>query len=170
MPILKAGHRAPRLRAGRRDFALRDVQRSQRLHQELPVHAQAHAEGHRGGFRSAGARDSGHHRPERHHQRHDARRQRGALHSACPQDYDPTDRQQVLQLFAGAPGDAIVTGLLYVDESVADLHEMNQHAGHGAVASAVREAVPRRGGTRTNCRKISGRRMSETHWACRLVF
>ena len=51
--------RAPRLRAGGRDFPLRHVQRSQRLDQELPVYSKAHAENDGGGFRSAGIRDSG---------------------------------------------------------------------------------------------------------------
>ena len=45
--------------------------------------------------------------------------------TGVPADYDPTDRQQVLTLSAGAPRSAIVTGLLYVDETVADMHEMN---------------------------------------------
>jgi 2-oxoglutarate ferredoxin oxidoreductase subunit beta len=43
---------------------------------------------------------------------------------AVPKDYDPTDRRKVLDYLL-ANRDAIVTGLLYVDESVADLHEMN---------------------------------------------
>ncbi|MDP9114668.1 MAG: 2-oxoacid:ferredoxin oxidoreductase subunit beta [Acidobacteriota bacterium] len=42
-----------------------------------------------------------------------------------PKDYDPTNRQQVLN-YLQQNQDAIATGLLYVDESVADLHEMNR--------------------------------------------
>src|SRR5258708_8922553 len=47
--------------------------------------------------------------------------------TAVPKDYDPTNRQQVLN-YLQQNHDAIATGLLYVDESVADLHEMNQTA------------------------------------------
>jgi 2-oxoglutarate ferredoxin oxidoreductase subunit beta len=42
-----------------------------------------------------------------------------------PQDYDPTDRQKVLN-YLQDNRDSIATGLLYVDESVAELHEMNR--------------------------------------------
>jgi len=45
--------------------------------------------------------------------------------TAVPKDYDPTNRQQVLN-YLQQNRDAIATGLLYVDESVADLHEMNR--------------------------------------------
>src|SRR6476620_1440990 len=45
--------------------------------------------------------------------------------TAVPKDYDPTNRQQVLT-YLQENRDAIATGLLYVDESVADLHEMNR--------------------------------------------
>jgi 2-oxoglutarate ferredoxin oxidoreductase subunit beta len=45
--------------------------------------------------------------------------------TAVPKDYDPTNRQQVLS-YLQQNHDAIATGLLYVDESVADLHEMNR--------------------------------------------
>jgi len=45
--------------------------------------------------------------------------------TAVPKDYDPTNRQQVLN-YLQHNRDAIATGLLYVDESVADLHEMNR--------------------------------------------
>jgi len=44
--------------------------------------------------------------------------------TAVPPDYDPTNRQQVLT-YLQENRDAIATGLLYVDESVADMHEMN---------------------------------------------
>jgi 2-oxoglutarate ferredoxin oxidoreductase subunit beta len=42
-----------------------------------------------------------------------------------PKDYDPTNRQKVLNYLQDNHG-AIATGLLYVDESVPDLHEMNR--------------------------------------------
>ena len=45
--------------------------------------------------------------------------------SAVPADYDPTDRQKVLN-YLQDNRDTIATGLLFVDESVADLHEMNR--------------------------------------------
>jgi 2-oxoglutarate ferredoxin oxidoreductase subunit beta len=45
--------------------------------------------------------------------------------TAVPEHYDPTNRQQVLT-YLQEYRDAIATGLLYVDESVADMHEMNR--------------------------------------------
>jgi len=45
--------------------------------------------------------------------------------TAIPPDYDPTNRQQVLN-YLQQNHDSVATGLLYVDESVADLHEMNR--------------------------------------------
>jgi len=45
--------------------------------------------------------------------------------TAVPKHYDPTNRQQVLT-YLQENRDAIATGLLYVDESVADMHEMNR--------------------------------------------
>jgi 2-oxoglutarate/2-oxoacid ferredoxin oxidoreductase subunit beta len=45
--------------------------------------------------------------------------------TAVPPHYDPTNRQQVLT-YLQENRDAIATGLLYVDESVADMHEMNR--------------------------------------------
>jgi len=45
--------------------------------------------------------------------------------TAVPKHYDPTNRQQVLS-YLQENQDAIATGLLYVDESVPDLHEMNR--------------------------------------------
>jgi 2-oxoglutarate ferredoxin oxidoreductase subunit beta len=44
-----------------------------------------------------------------------------------PQDYDPTDRRKVTDYLSEHQGKGeVVTGLLYVDESVPDLHEMNK--------------------------------------------
>ena len=45
--------------------------------------------------------------------------------TAVPAHYDPTNRQQVLS-YLQENRDAIATGLLYVDESVAEMHEMNR--------------------------------------------
>lgn len=41
-----------------------------------------------------------------------------------PSDYDPTNRQKVMNYLQDNHG-SIATGLLYVDESVANMHEMN---------------------------------------------
>src|SRR5215469_6309410 len=44
-----------------------------------------------------------------------------------PQDYDPTDREKVYSYLQERQGSGeVVTGLLYVDESVPDLHELSQ--------------------------------------------
>ncbi len=46
---------------------------------------------------------------------------------AVPDGYDPTDRGAVLSYLHEREGDGeIVTGLLYLDESVGDLHEVNK--------------------------------------------
>ena len=47
--------------------------------------------------------------------------------TAVPKDYDPTDREKVYSYLQEHRGD-IATGILFVDETVADLHEMNQTA------------------------------------------
>ena len=57
VPILKAALSHTRLRAGRRDLAVRDLQRSRGLDQELPAHAQAPAAGRAGRLRAARAGD-----------------------------------------------------------------------------------------------------------------
>jgi len=44
-----------------------------------------------------------------------------------PPDYDPTDRGKVMDFLEEHQGKGeVVTGLLYMDETVADMHEMNQ--------------------------------------------
>ena len=44
-----------------------------------------------------------------------------------PKDYDPTDRERVYSYLQEHHGNGeVVTGLLYVDEGVPDLHELNQ--------------------------------------------
>ena len=45
--------------------------------------------------------------------------------TAIPKDYDPTNRQKVLN-YLQDNHDSIATGLLFVDESAADLHELNR--------------------------------------------
>jgi 2-oxoglutarate/2-oxoacid ferredoxin oxidoreductase subunit beta len=42
-----------------------------------------------------------------------------------PKDYDVTDREKAFAYLKGHP-DEVVTGILFADESVPDLHEMNQ--------------------------------------------
>ncbi len=47
--------------------------------------------------------------------------------TAVPHDYDPTDRRKVMDYLQNHSGKGeVITGLLYLDESVGDLHEMNQ--------------------------------------------
>ena len=47
--------------------------------------------------------------------------------SAVPDDYDPTNRAKVFNYIEEHQGKGeVVTGLLFVDESVGDLHEMNE--------------------------------------------
>ena len=80
----QGGARAPRLRAHRRHLAVRDLQRSRRLDQELRQHAQAQLlPVHRRRLRAA--RDGDHRRVRAgHRDRGDhARRQRGALPQAA---------------------------------------------------------------------------------------
>ena len=44
-----------------------------------------------------------------------------------PADYDPTDREKVFAFMQERQGKGeIVTGLLYIDESVPDIHELNE--------------------------------------------
>ena len=47
--------------------------------------------------------------------------------NAVPEDYDPTDREKVFAFMQERQGKGeIVTGLLYIDENVPDVHELNQ--------------------------------------------
>jgi 2-oxoglutarate ferredoxin oxidoreductase subunit beta len=47
--------------------------------------------------------------------------------TTVPKDYDPTDRRNVLNYLEEHQSQGeVVTGLLYLDETVSDLHEMNQ--------------------------------------------
>jgi 2-oxoglutarate ferredoxin oxidoreductase subunit beta len=51
--------------------------------------------------------------------------------TAVPRDYDPTNRTKVAKYLEEQAGTGtVVTGLLFVDESVGDLHEMNQTPDH----------------------------------------
>jgi 2-oxoglutarate/2-oxoacid ferredoxin oxidoreductase subunit beta len=49
--------------------------------------------------------------------------------TGVPKDYDPTNRQRVTSYLQEHQGDGeVVTGLLYLDESVPDMHEMSKSA------------------------------------------
>ena len=45
---------------------------------------------------------------------------------SLPEGHDPTDRQKVTAYLQQQKPGEVVTGLLFVDETVSDLHEMNQ--------------------------------------------
>jgi 2-oxoglutarate ferredoxin oxidoreductase subunit beta len=47
---------------------------------------------------------------------------------SLPQNYDPTDRQGVVNFLQGQNKGEIVTGLLFIDDATGDLHEQNQTA------------------------------------------
>ena len=94
VPILKAGLAHNGLRVRRRHLAVRDLQRSRGLDQELRLHARAERRGRAGRLRAAGRRD------------HDRVRRRARcatcmLHDGSwvrlrkvADDYDPTDRDR----------------------------------------------------------------------------
>ena len=62
---------------------------------------------------------------------------------SVPSDYDPTDREAVAEHLrqARAAGD-VVTGLLYIDELSADLHEMHDTVSRPLLTSRSRSSVP----------------------------
>ena len=78
VPILKAGLAHRRLRVHRRHLAVRHVQRSRGLDQELRLHARAQRRDRAGRFRPAGGGDHDRLRGGQRPQRDDARRQLGA--------------------------------------------------------------------------------------------
>jgi 2-oxoglutarate/2-oxoacid ferredoxin oxidoreductase subunit beta len=45
---------------------------------------------------------------------------------AVPKDYDPTDRRAVTAFLDSQPQGEVLTGLLYLDESAPDMHELSQ--------------------------------------------
>ncbi len=59
---------------------------------------------------------------------------------SVPPDYDPTDRAGVTAFLDGQPPGEILTGLLYLDESVPDMHEMN-HTPDAALTEIPYEAL-----------------------------
>ena len=76
VPIIQAGDRAQRLRVRRRDLAVRDVQRSRGLDQELRLHPRARGRSGPGGLRAAARSDRDRLRGRHRAERHAARRQR----------------------------------------------------------------------------------------------
>jgi len=46
--------------------------------------------------------------------------------TAVPKDYDPTDRRKVAAYLDDQPANAVVTGLLFIDESAPDMHELGE--------------------------------------------
>ena len=60
-----------------------------------------------------------------------------------PPDYDPTDREKVSAFLQERHGKGeIVTGLLYIDESVPDLHELNETPDQALVKIPYRKLCP----------------------------
>jgi 2-oxoglutarate/2-oxoacid ferredoxin oxidoreductase subunit beta len=45
---------------------------------------------------------------------------------SVPHDYDPSDRSRVISFLDDQPAGEVLTGLLYIDESAPDMHELNQ--------------------------------------------
>ena len=72
-----------------------------------------------------------------------------------PPDYDPRDREKVLAYLQEHHGNGqVVTGLLYVDESVPDMHEMNKTPAEALSKTALRKALPRRFDARSDSGRI----------------
>jgi len=46
--------------------------------------------------------------------------------TAVPKNYDPTDRRKVAAYLDEQPSNAVVTGLLYIDASAPDMHELGE--------------------------------------------
>ena len=124
VPILKAGLTHNGLRVRRRHLAVRHVQRSRGLDQELRLHARAQRGGRAGRLRAAGRRD------------YDRRTMPGSVRSVrlhdgswvrlrkMADDYDPTDRDRAYSYIRERDKHGeIVTGLLYLSPDSRDLHE-----------------------------------------------
>ena len=126
VPILKAGLRHNGLRVHRRHLAVRHVQRSRRLDQELRLHAREERRSGAGRLRAAGRRD---HRPSttpgsvRNVMLHDGSWVR--LRKIAD-DYDPTDRDRAYShIRERQKAGEIVTGLLYLSPDSTDMHEQS---------------------------------------------
>ena len=63
--------------------------------------------------------------------------------TSVPKNYDPTDRRRVYDyLQEHANTGTVATGLLYLDESIADLHEMNKTPGTALARLPYEKLVP----------------------------
>jgi len=78
-----------------------------------------------------------------------ARWQRASI-TRLPDDYDVADRQKAFTYLKQHP-DEIVTGVLFADESVPDLHETNQTPATALGERSVRKIVP---WPHFNCNKL----------------
>ena len=103
VPILKAGAVAQGLRVRRRHLAVRDLQRSRGLDQELRLHAREQRRGRAGRLRAAGHGDHRRVRAGHGQQRHDARRQLGAA-AEGRRGLRPDRPRPRLRLHPRAPG------------------------------------------------------------------
>jgi 2-oxoglutarate/2-oxoacid ferredoxin oxidoreductase subunit beta len=61
--------------------------------------------------------------------------------TAVPADYDPRDRQKVYQYLQGRSGE-VPTGLLFLDENVPDMHEMNNTPAESLARMAYEKLCP----------------------------
>ena len=124
-----SGRHAPqRLRADRRALALRHLQRSRGLDQELHLHARALSRGDRGRFRAAGARRS--RSIIRSASRYRCSCTTAAAWCCASSDasYDPTDRSAAYTFIEGKlKHKEYVTGLIHIDESsTTEFHTLNK--------------------------------------------
>ena len=123
----QSGHRASRLRAGRRHFALRHLSTittgstksylyTRQTSEYRPIARTSFRRPARSSPRSARA------------ERTNVTMHDGSVlrFTAVPENYDPTDKEKVGNYLEEHHGKGeIVTGLLYVNENVPDVHEMN---------------------------------------------
>ena len=75
-----------------------------------------------------------------------ARTSRCTMAASCastrvPDDYDVTDRMAAMQYLREHPAE-VVTGILYADESVPDMHEMNRTSPHRSRIFRTRSFAP----------------------------
>ena len=128
VPLIQAGNAAQRLRAHRRALALRDVQRSRRLDQELHLHPRALPSGHGGGFRAAGARDRGRLSAGRGDSRRSCTTAAASCCASSIASYDPTDRRAAYSFIEEKlKQHEYVTGLIHINESsTTEFHTLNK--------------------------------------------
>jgi 2-oxoglutarate ferredoxin oxidoreductase subunit alpha len=140
----QGGPQSQGLRAGRRHLALRDLQRSRGLDQELHAHAQAPAPVVHADFVPFASRRSAPSYPEGTSQAgEDARRQRGALLQGGEGLRPGPIATSVLAYLAGAPalGRGADGPALHRRRSGGDARG-SEDGGHAALGAAVRDALP----------------------------